>query len=311
MIKMKRTKIRIWAGTPVHASIDTRLHMRLVELLRPLGIDAKWEGDFSLIDIYKKGKKIKKALVSHHGRTGYRYPYTPAQTDAEALIIDMHAGSLPEGIKMYVTAHRHTTAGTIKHKGIHVIRCPAFVGFIPYKGSLMMMPHFIPDMGAWIVIITKDGRVRLQEWLYKPFLYDEATNEIIMNNNPNKSYVNEKVKTIEEPLVSLLKEAGKVILILADTHVGELNAVCPKSFVDVNGIVRTIKTTPANDKMHEYWQHLAHMTKTHFKPNEIWIVGDAFAGQMPAKFEKYRKITIGNIDDQCYAALELIRQLLP
>jgi len=108
-----------------------------------------------------------------------------------------------------------------------------------------------------------------------------------------------------------LKNAKKVILVLADLHVGELQAVCPPSFTDVNGFIRSINRTKANVKLYKYWEHLCLMSKKFFKPNEIWLIGDCFAGQMPAKFEKYRKITIGNIDDQCYACLELIRKLLP
>jgi len=308
--KNRKPLVRIWTGTPVHASIDTRLHMKLVELLKASNIDAHYEGDYSILDVFEKQGKIKKAIVTHHARGGYRYPYTPAQTDAEAIIIDMHSGKLPEGIKMYVTAHKHTTDGTVVHRGMRVIRSPAFVTFIPYKGSLTMLPHYIPDIGAWIIIITKDGRIVMQEWLYKPFLFEEEIDKITQSDYNGKGYVNLKDKAIYEPLKSLLKEAQKVILITADLHVGELQAVAPKSFVDVNGIVRTIKTNKANNLLYEYWQHLCYMTKTFFKPDEVWLVGDLFAGQMPAKFEKFRKITIGNLDDQCYACRELLRELL-
>lgn len=313
MPKKKKRKIlfRIWSGTPVHASIDTRLHMRLVEDLKgEPNADASWEEDFSIITLYNKNGKKKLAMVTHHGRTGYRYPYTPAQTDIEALIMAMHSGRLPKGIKMFVTAHRHKTKGTMEHEGIDIVRCPCFVSFIPYKGSLTMLPHFQPDIGAWIVIISKTGRIKLQEWLYPPFLFHYPKNEIIESKDSEKSYVNPKIKTIEEPLISLLKNAERVILILADTHVGELQAVCPPSFVDVNGFERPINRTKANIKLYEYWQHLCYMTKCWFKPNEIWVVGDCFAGQMPAKFEKFRRITIGNIDDQKCAALTLLKELL-
>ena len=309
--RQKKVLFRIWAGTPVHASIDTRLHMRLVEDLKEEpNADAIWEEDFSIIDVYKKGETVKKALVSHHGRTGYRYPYTPAQTDVEAIIMDMHSGRFPRGIKLYVTAHYHNVKGTMEHEGIDVVRCPAFVTFIPYKGSLKMLPHYQSDIGVWIVIISKTGRIRLQEWLYPPFLFHYAKNEIIMAGKAEKSYVNPEKKGIEEPLVSLLKNAEKVIMILADLHVGELQAVCPPSFVDVNGFLRSINRTLANKKLYGYWQHLCYMTKRWFKPNEIWLVGDCFAGQMPAKFEKFRRITIGNIDDQKCAALTLLKELL-
>lgn len=303
----KNPLVRVWCGTPVHASLDTRLHMRLVELLKANGIDSRWEGDFSILDVCKN----KKALVTHQARGGYRYPYTPAQTDAEAIILDMYSGKLPSGIKLYVTAHKHTTDGTIEHKGLKVIRCPAFVTFIAYAQSLTMLPHYQPDIGAWIIIVTKDGRIRTQEWLYPSFLYNEANQIIYSNEDAEKSYVNSESKQIQEPLITLLKQAVKVILVLADTHVGELGAVCPNSFHDINGVEQEIKTTIANKKLLEYWNHLCYITKTFFKPDEIWLVGDVFAGQMSIRFEKFRKITLGNLDDQTYAALELIRELLP
>src|SRR4030042_1897063 len=116
--KERKPLVRIWSGTPVHASMDTRLHMRLVELLSSVGVKASWEGDFSILDVYEKNGEPRRALVTHHARGGYRNPYTPAQTDAEAIIIDMHSGKLPEGIKLYVTAHKHTTDGTMTHRGV-------------------------------------------------------------------------------------------------------------------------------------------------------------------------------------------------
>jgi len=306
-MESKKPLIRIWSGTPVHQSIDTRQHMTLVQLIKSeLKTDAFYEGDFSIIDIFKG----KKALVTHHGRSGYRYPFTPAQTDAEAIALDMLTGKLPWGIKLYVTAHKHTTAGSMEHAGIKVIRCPAFVGFIPYQGSLTMLPHYLSDIGAWLVIISKDGRIRLQEWLYPSVLYNEDKDELTMSGKSEKSYVDPEKKVIDEPLPTLLKDASKVILILADLHVGEICSVCPKSFVDTNGIVRSPRLTKANERVLYYWEHLCHMTKTFFKPTEIWLVGDVFSGQMTVRFERSRRMTIGNIDDQTNAALELIRQLI-
>jgi len=309
MSEKRKTLVRIWSGTPVHQSIDTRQHMALVEKIQAKleeKADAIYEGDFSVIEVFKD----KKALVTHQARGGYRYPFTPAQTDIEAIIMDMHDGKLPSGIKLYVTAHKHTVAGSMEYHGIKILRCPAFVGFIPYAGSLTMLPHYLSDIGAWIIIITKDGRIKLQEWLYPSCLYNEDKDELIMGDKSEKSYVDTKQKTIEEPLISLLKEASKVILVLADLHIGELSAVCSESFEDGNGIIRKNKLTKANEKLLYYWKHLCYMTKTYFKPDEIWLVGDVFSGQMTVRFEKTRRMTISNIDDQTYTALELIKQLI-
>ena len=251
----------------------------------------------------------KKALVSHHGRTGYRYPFTPAQTDAESIIIDMHSGALPLGIRVYVTAHRHTTAGSIEHKGIKIVRCPAFCTFIPYQRSLTLMTHILPDLGAWILIITKDGRIKLQEWLYPPFLYHDVDDKVIMSNEAQKSYVNPDVLAIGEPLTSFLKDAEKIILIIADSHVGEVEAVCPEKFINMFGQEQTVELNEANKLLLKYWKHLCYMAKNVFKTDEVWLVGDAFGGAMSQKFEKFRKMTIGNIEDQLYATLELFRLL--
>lgn len=298
-------KFKVWSATPAHESIDTRLHVRLVELLKAEGFDAEYRGDWDILELCEG----KKALVGHHGRGGYRYPFTPAQTDAESIIIDMHSGALPLGIKVYVTAHRHTTAGSVEHKGIKVVRCPAFVSFIPYQRSLTIMTHILPDVGAWIIIITKDRRIRLQEWLYPPFLYHDVDNKIIISNEAQKSYVNPDYSGINEPLVSLLKEAEKVILVIADLHVGETQAVVPPTFKDMFGHTQTVQMNEANKQLYGYWKHLCDTVKKFLNVDEVWLVGDAFGGAMSVKFEKYRKMTLGNIEDQLYATVELLKLL--
>jgi len=305
--KKKNPLIRIWVGTPVHGSYDTTEEYDIANVLKMMGHNVSFEGWFSIIEVADG----KKALVTHHGRTGYRYPFTPAQTDAEAILRDMQIGKLPQGIKFYVTAHRHTSMGTGDYFGIKVIRCPCWANFISYARSTMLMPHIMPDIGAYFLIVSPEGRIQLQEWHYPPFIYDEVNDRIIETEPKSKSYVNPKKVTIDEPLKTMLKRAKKVILILADTHVGELTAVTPPEYTDALGYTYKIKMNKCNQRLYEYWQHLALMCRKHFKPDEIWLVGDLVAGHMSKVFEKTRKMTIESLDMQKQAFIELIRQLVP
>ena len=299
--------IRIWTGTPVHGSYDTTEEYDIAEILKLIGYNVSFEGWFSIIEVADG----KKALVTHHGRTGYRYPFTPAQTDAEAILRDMQIGKLPQGIKFYVTAHRHTSMGTGDYFGIKVIRCPCWATFIPYAHSTMLMPHILPDIGAYFLIISPEGRIHVQEWHYPPFIYDEAKDEIIEGEAISKSYVNPEKTTIDEPLKTILRRAQKVILILADTHVGERTAVCVPEFTDALGTTYKFQMTKCNERLYKYWKHLALMCRKYFKPDEIWIVGDLVAGHTSKVFEKTRKMTIEDLDRQKQAFIALIRQLIP
>lgn len=295
--------IKVWSGTKAHMSWDTRLHKRLVEILQLNGFNAQYRGDWSI----EKLTKGKMAIVTHPARGAYRYRYTPSQTDAEKIILNIAEGKFPKGIVAFVTAHRHTSEGSIDHLGIKIIRVPCFTTHIPYGGSLAMFPHYQPDIGAWFLIVTKSGRIRTQEWLYKTFLYQDVDDEVfIAEDKALKSYATIDNYELEEHLNALLKTANTVIMIVADTHIGEIYSVAPPEFSYEKRSFSNYQTK-ANKILWDYWKHLCYMAKNKFNITEAWFVGDIFAGTNP--FEKYRMPTLTNLDLQVYQALELFKQL--
>jgi len=297
----KLPKIKVWAGTTAHMSLDTRLHKRLVDLLKLEGFDAEYRGDYSFEDLTNE----KMAIVTHHARSAYKYRFTPSQTDAEEIMIDQQTGKISAKVKMFVTAHNHTTEGTLEIGTIKILRCPCFTTFIPYGGSLKLLPHYQTDIGAWFIIVTKEGRIRTQEWLYPSFMYHEEDHRILMAEKSEKSYADPENYDLEEHLKTLLTNAQKVIMVVADLHVGEPYAVLPPTYV-YNGMTNNLITTKANDLLFIYWKHLIYMAKNAFKIDEVWVVGDAFSGGNI--FEKTRP-SAGILEYQPYMVVELFKLL--
>lgn len=284
-------------------SIDTRMHRRLVELLQLEGFDARYRGDYSIENLTED----KKAFITHHARGAYRYRYTPSQTDVEALVHNMWTGKLPAGIRVYITAHRHTTEGSMEHLGIKIIRCPCFTTFIPYSSSLKMFPHYQPDIGAFFIIVTKEGRIITQEWLYPTFLYHDVDDKIYMaEKRTGKEYATIDNMTLETKILAQIKQAQKVVMVIADLHVGEKESVSPPTFT-INDVEKPVLTTKANDKLYEYWRHLAYMSRLKFKVDEVWVIGDVFGGGLV--FEKFRTALTKSLEEQVYIAVELFRLL--
>jgi len=298
---MELPKIKVWSGTVAHMSLDTRLHKRLVDLLKLEGFNADYRGDWSIETLAKD----KQAIVTHHARSAYKYRLTPSQTDAEEIMLDQQVGKLPQEVKMFVTAHNHTTEGSTEIGTIKVVRCPCFTTFIPYTGSLRLLPHYQPDIGAWFIIVTKEGRIRTQEWLYPSFMYHLEDDLILYGaKNLTKSYADPQNYELEDHLKVLLQDAQLIIMVVADLHVGEPYSVCPPS-MKYSDETKPLMTTKANDLLFAYWKHLIEIAKK-IGIDEVWLVGDAFSGGQI--FEKTRE-SVAILEYQPYMVLELFKLL--
>jgi len=297
---MTLPKFKIIASTKAHGSLDMHICDWTAQKVGEVGFPSEFLGYFSFEELPNGDIYILK----HERRGAWKYVFTASQGDAEAIIQNRAVGSYPPRVKGQVTGHKHTSEGTIVgFKGIDVINAPCWVLWTPYPTARAMMHYYQPDIGAWILIITKDGRSHWQEWLYKPLIYNEQKDNIIENVNPRRTYVNTNVFNVTPDFQNLLDNAVYVVVVIADTHIGERDAPCPESFMSGNLEIRP-SLTIANHRLNAYWYHFIYMCRYVLNADEIWHLGDPVAGTNP--FEKYRSPLMTNLEQEVGAFAKLM-----
>ena len=299
-------KIKLWDGTTVHASLDTLVMQDIKFKLLSLGFPSvEHRGFWSIEDLHNG----KAAFVTHTRRLGSINPFTISMRDAEKFMIDMHKGNLPSNLAMMVAAHGHTTRGSLDDDPFRILNAPCWTGFIEYPKALANFAHYQTDIGATFIIVTKEGRIRTQKWLYKPFVYNHNECKIYESTDEDaKKYVEEgngKVN-IEDYFKLMCKDAIFMVAVIADFHVGEVEAIAPETF-DYNGETWDVHQTEANKRILHYWKNFVQVCKI-LKPDEVWIVGDVLAGTQI--FEKTRRTLTNNLEEQKAMFVELMKEFL-
>jgi len=298
-------KVKLWDGTTVHASLDTLLMQDIRFKLKDLGFDCEHKALWSLEDLHNG----KTAFVTHTRRLGAINPYTVSQRDAEKFMIQMFRGALPSNIAMMVAAHGHTTRGSIDDDPFRITHVPCWTTFLEYPKALANFPHYQSDIGAVFIIVTKEGRIRTQKWLYKPFVYNHNENKIYESGEAeeHKKYVKEKVEVnIETYFKKMCEDAQFLVAVVADFHTGEVGAIAPETY-EYNGEVWDTRLTNANRRLLDYWKHFVKVCKV-LKPHEIWVVGDVCCGTQI--FEKTRRTLTQNLEEQKAMWVELFKEFL-
>lgn len=299
-----KPKFKLWDGTAVHASIDTFLMQDVALKLKQMGFEAEHKAWWSLEDLHNG----KVAFVTHTRRLASMNPYTISQRDAEKFMIQMFRDALPNNIAMMVAAHGHSTRGSIDDDPFRVVNVPCWTTFLEYPKALANFPHYQPDIGGYFIIVTPEGRIRTQKWLYPPFVY---------NHNESKLYEEENVKplryvkkdeevNIEHYFKTMCSDAKFLVAVIADFHVGEVGAIAPEKYT-YNNQEWDIKQTKANARLFQYWKNFVQVCKI-LKPHEVWIVGDVCAGTQV--FEKNRRTITQNLEEQKAMFVELFKEFL-
>lgn len=297
--------IKLWDGTPSHSSTDTLL-MREVSLsLRELGFKSEHKALWSFEDLHNG----KMAYVTHTRRVGGQRPYGISQADAEKYVIDMFTGKMPNNLVMQVAAHGHTVRGSIDDEPFRIINSPCWVTFMEYPKAQASFPHWQTDIGAYFIIVTKEGRIRTQPWLYPPFIYNHNESKIYSADLTNSKYVkmDNKQPVLESYFRDLCKDAKFIIAVTADYHVGHVGGLAPLKY-EINGSTWEVKQTIANARMLSYWKNFVAVCKI-IKPNELWVVGDACNGVQRDYDQTSRSLT-QNLDEQKAMFVELFKEFL-
>jgi hypothetical protein len=298
-------KIKLWDGTPSHASTDTLLMKEVSLSLRELGFKTEHKAMWSFEDLHNG----KIAYVTHTRRVGGQRPYGISQADAEKYVIDMYTGKMPINLAMQVAAHGHTVRGTIDDEPFRIVNSPCFATFMEYPKAQASFPHWQTDIGAYFIVITKEGRIRLQSWIYPPFIYNHNEAKVYSGEYSNAKYVAMTTKTpvLESYFKALCEDAKFIIAVTADYHVGHVGALAPAQY-ELNGQTWNVSQTPANKRMFSYWQNFVAVCKI-IKPNELWVVGDACNG-VQRSYDQVSRALTQNLDEQKAMFVELFKEFL-
>lgn len=295
--------IKLWDGTPVHGSLDYQTMSAIAVQLREIGFKTEHKAWWSFEDLHNG----KVAFVTHTRRLASVYPYTISMRDMQTLKNKMFDGVLPNNIVLRVAAHGHSTAGTLTDETVKMLNLPCWTTFIEYPKALGNFAQFQPDIGAYFIIITETGHVKLQSWLYPTFVFDYNTDTIYSGQkNEVRKYAPIENVVLDKSFVELLNNAKFIVACIADLHIGEVQSIAPPSYT-YNGITRQVAQTLANKKLYEYWQSFVKACKL-VKPHEIWVVGDVFAGTNV--FEKTRRVVTSQLNEQSAMFVELMKEFL-
>lgn len=306
MVTKYKPIIKIWDGTVAHSSFDTLISSDIASKLQLEGFETFHRGQWSFEDLHNG----TVAFVTHPRRLASINPFTVSQRDAEKFIIQMYKGALPKNISMVVAAHGHTTRGSLEDEPFRIINLPCWTTFIEYQRALTNFPHIQPDIGGYFILVTKNGRIQTQKWLYKPFVYNHFEGKIYEGNGESNPVLSKKYAPLNKvELESYFKEivntATFKVLAVADFHVGEVGAVAPEKY-RMEGRDIPLQLTEANKRLLSYWTNMVKVIKL-TQPNEIWIVGDPLAGTQV--FEKTRRTLTLNLDEQKAMLIELFKML--
>ena len=299
--------IKIWEGTTAHGSVDMQEGRVIADALKLLFGEQNvlCRGEWSFEDL----KNGKLAFVTHPRNLGSVYQYTTGQRTAEGFIKTMFYHGLPESVRLVVDAHGHTTKGSLQDEPLNVIHAACWTTFLEYPRANANFSRYQPDIGAWFIIITRAGRIVLQRWLYKPFIYHKVTGKIYESNVQADGWASSNRLEIERYFKILIEDALFVVVVIADTHMGEKGAIAPLSYHDENDkVIRVPNYTAANRRLYRYWLNFVSLL-LEIKPDEIWFVGDPLAGTQV--FSKKTATITQNLDEQRRMFVELFRPLAP
>jgi hypothetical protein len=273
--------------------------------LRELGFVTKHKAMWSFEDLHNG----KIAYVTHTRRVGGQRPYGISQADAEKYVIDMFTGKMPPNLAMQVAAHGHTVRGSIDDEPFRIINSPCWVTFMEYPKAQASFPHWQTDIGAYFIIVTKEGRIRTQTWLYPPFIYNHNEGKVYGGDYANGKFVEMKNSkpVLESYFQDLCKDAKFIIAVTADYHVGHVGGLAPEKYT-LNDSDWTVPLTKANKKLLEYWRNFVSVCKI-IKPNELWVVGDACNG-VQRNYDQVARALTQNLDEQKAMFVELFKEFL-
>ncbi len=152
------------SGYHAHPSPGVSVERNVCNELGKLeGTVSEWWGPFA----FREFEPSKRVWLIQHG-VSQAYIYREMIMGRENLHANAAAalGKTPF-IDVVVKGHWHSYV-CIEENGQFMVQCPCWCMFIPWRGTLMMIPRFQPDIGGVIIKIMEDERIVVKPYVFKP-----------------------------------------------------------------------------------------------------------------------------------------------
>lgn len=148
-------------GTEYHGSRDMEIHAQLAEKLKGIARSCTWEGHVANLKLLPGKRNIN---VMHGASSAFIYREARLGREVVQFKVAQADGKL-ERYDILLRGHWHEWLQIDSHR-VHVIQCPAWQAFYPYKGSLLGYAKFQPDIGGVIILLDKFDRIEVLHFLY-------------------------------------------------------------------------------------------------------------------------------------------------
>ena len=141
------------------------MHESLAQQLRNDGCNAQYVGGPAFVEL-KGTKRVRRVFIDHEAPVALVYPATLQSREIMWFLMQMGKGTLPK-IDCIIRAHTHRWQH-LDHDSIHAISLPCLCGLPIYKGTRRYFPKLIPDIGAVLLFVDKEGRMRYMHFIMPP-----------------------------------------------------------------------------------------------------------------------------------------------
>jgi hypothetical protein len=153
--KQCRNGFYFCSGSGYHESVDTRIHMRLSEIL-----NGTFLGAVANVKIRNTTRTLN---VAHGVSSAFIYRTMLMSREALFLMEAEQLGKLEIPIDMVVRAHWHKFIHIHQEK-IHMVQLPGWQAFVPWKGAMTSYGKFQPDVGMCLLFIDSENRMMLHHY---------------------------------------------------------------------------------------------------------------------------------------------------
>jgi len=145
----KNRKVYGVSGSGYHESVDTRVHL---DIMQALG--GKYFGAISNVALEKTNKTLN---ISHGVSSAFVYRTMLMSREALFMMEAIQLGKIPK-VDVIVRGHWHKFI-YIHMEHIHLLQLPGWQAYVPWKGALLSYGKMQPDIGGCILFIDNDNRV--------------------------------------------------------------------------------------------------------------------------------------------------------
>lgn len=158
---VKDRTLHMLSGTQYHESLDTKIHRDLAHRLEKYAKKSNYHGLLCNLRLNGTNKTIN---LAHKSTNAMIYTSTVMERERVFLKLAEADGKLPH-IDYQFRGHLHVYYH-LDTSNMHLIQCPAWMAWFPYKDSAGLYGKMQPDIGFVLLLIDKQNRSILLHFLY-------------------------------------------------------------------------------------------------------------------------------------------------